>query len=366
VLLVAIGGSARRSPTKSLAGKEQDSMAGDNEVLELIDAPGRVALIRKQWQPTAITGVTARGTPDHALPRLGRIVGDRLEPPDMLNVALPPMRVIVGDGLLVEVAKRIARVPLWHRNLRADELVFAHRGEAACDAELGTVHTAPGEAHLRPLGCAHRVVPDASGAGTFNIIFESRAPFQLSPAAARGWVNAALDWPLDLTDTNYVESLDGDSYNLLMQRDVRPSQITGVDAPPPLAPPMQFGKVDVAALAREGPAEWDGSVVWVTTEAGVRISASAAARCRDYWHRNLRCDELLVVHEGTLGVETELGTLALAPGDMAIVPRGVSHHLRPSADGLFLTLEAPQALQWTDDARVAWEPAASAVPAGSA
>jgi mannose-6-phosphate isomerase-like protein (cupin superfamily) len=281
-------------------------------------------------------------------------------------VALPPMQVIVGDGFLVEVAKRIARVPLWHRNLRADELVFAHRGQAACDAELGTVYTAPGEAHLRPLGCAHRVVPDPSGAGTFNIIFESRAPFQLSAAAAPRWVPAALEWPLDLQDTIYVESLDGDTYNLAMRREVRPSQVAGVDAPPPLAPPMQVGKVDVAALAREGPAEWDGSVVWVTTEAGLRITATAAARARDYWHRNLRADELMVVHEGTLGVITELGALELAPGDMAVVPRGVSHHLRPSADGLFLTLEAPQALHWTDDARVAWEPAATTVLIGTA
>ena len=30
-------------------------MAQANEVLELIDAPGRVALIRKVWEPAAIT-----------------------------------------------------------------------------------------------------------------------------------------------------------------------------------------------------------------------------------------------------------------------------------------------------------------------
>jgi mannose-6-phosphate isomerase-like protein (cupin superfamily) len=341
-------------------------MAGAEEILELIDAPGRVALIRKTWLPEAITEVTPRGTPDAALPRIGRIIGDRLEPGDMLEVALPPMRVIEGQGFLVEVAKRIARVPLWHRNTRADELVFAHRGQAACDAELGTVYTTPGEAHLRPLGCAHRVVPDASGAGTFNVIFESRAPFRPSPAAAAVWVAAELEWPVDLEDTAYIESLDGDTYNLALRRDVRPSQITAVEDPPSIAPPMQFGKVDVAGLAREGPAEWDGSVIWMTTEAGLRLSATAGARSRDYWHRNLRCDELLVLHEGTLGLDTELGRLDLAPGDMAVVPRGVSHHLRPSATALFLTLEAPQALHWTAEARVAWEPTASTLLAAPA
>ena len=51
---------------------------------------------------------------------------------------------------------------------------------------------------------------------------------------------------------------------------------------------------------------------------------------------------------------------------MAVVPRGVSHHLRPSSEALWLTLEAPQALQWTDEARVAWEPAQSTALAGTA
>ena len=36
-------------------------MAGAEEILELIDAPGRVALIRKRWLPEAITEVTPRG-----------------------------------------------------------------------------------------------------------------------------------------------------------------------------------------------------------------------------------------------------------------------------------------------------------------
>ena len=108
-------------------------MSGADTILELIDAPGRVALIRKRWEPAAILDAAPRhGQP----PKFGRVVGDRLEPPDMKDVALPPMRAIVGDGFLVEVAKRSARVPLWHRNLRADELVFAHRGKASCDAEL--------------------------------------------------------------------------------------------------------------------------------------------------------------------------------------------------------------------------------------
>jgi mannose-6-phosphate isomerase-like protein (cupin superfamily) len=339
-------------------------MVDQHGILELIDAPGRVALIRKAWEPTTILEATLRD-PTRPPPAFGKVVGDRLEPPDMLNVALPPMQVIVGEGFLVEVAKRAARVPLWHRNLRADELVFAHRGRASCDAELGTTATGPGEAHLRPLGCLHRVVPDDSGQGTFNIIFESRVPWVFAPAAAERFVAAALDWPLDLKDSVYIDGVDADNYHVSLKRAVRPSAILAVEEPPPIAAPMQVGKVDVAALAREGPAEWDGAVAFVSSAAGLRIKAAVAARARDYWHRNLRCDELLIVHEGSVALRTEYGAVDLAPGDMAIVPRGVSHHLAPSADAEYLTLEVPQPLAWTAEALAAWEAAApvAAAPA---
>jgi mannose-6-phosphate isomerase-like protein (cupin superfamily) len=43
------------------------------------------------------------------------------------------------------------------------------------------------------------------------------------------------------------------------------------------------------------------------------------------WHKHLDVDELFWVHEGTLLLESEWGEQRLQPGELAIVPKGVSH-----------------------------------------
>lgn len=48
------------------------------------------------------------------------------------------------------------------------------------------------------------------------------------------------------------------------------------------------------------------------------------------WHSHASEDELFLVLDGTLRMETRDGAIELGPGEMLVVPRGVEH--RPVAD----------------------------------
>ena len=43
------------------------------------------------------------------------------------------------------------------------------------------------------------------------------------------------------------------------------------------------------------------------------------------WHKHIDEDELFLVHEGAVQIETELGSAALRAGDAMLVPKGVGH-----------------------------------------
>lgn len=43
------------------------------------------------------------------------------------------------------------------------------------------------------------------------------------------------------------------------------------------------------------------------------------------WHRHLDYDELFLVHNGTIVLESELGSTSLRPGELAVIPKGIAH-----------------------------------------
>jgi len=43
------------------------------------------------------------------------------------------------------------------------------------------------------------------------------------------------------------------------------------------------------------------------------------------WHRHIDYDELFLVYSGRIALETEWGSVALSPGELAVVPKGVGH-----------------------------------------
>jgi len=43
------------------------------------------------------------------------------------------------------------------------------------------------------------------------------------------------------------------------------------------------------------------------------------------WHRHLDYDELFLVYNGAIILESELGSTSLRPGELAVVPKGIAH-----------------------------------------
>ena len=56
------------------------------------------------------------------------------------------------------------------------------------------------------------------------------------------------------------------------------------------------------------------------------------------WHRHPHIDELFWVYEGAIVLESELGDQRLRPGELAVVPKGVSHRSTAEARASVLLL----------------------------
>ncbi len=80
-----------------------------------------------------------------------------LQTPDLTDpAAIPPMQVFSGDNISVEVSRRRAGLPFFHRNLDADELIVCIRGRARWETDLGELEVTAGDAILIPRGIGHR------------------------------------------------------------------------------------------------------------------------------------------------------------------------------------------------------------------
>lgn len=72
---------------------------------------------------------------------------------------------------------------------------------------------------------------------------------------------------------------------------------------------------------------WRPKIVGEVNEAHVKL---VKLKGEFVWHRHEREDELFLVVKGNLRIELRDGTIDLAPGEFAIIPRGVEH--KPVAD----------------------------------
>ena len=59
-----------------------------------------------------------------------------------------------------------------------------------------------------------------------------------------------------------------------------------------------------------------------------------------YFYKNVSCDELVFVHEGSGTLETNLGNLDFHKGDYIVIPRNVLYQMKSSPNSRFLIFEA--------------------------
>jgi mannose-6-phosphate isomerase-like protein (cupin superfamily) len=95
--------------------------------------------------------------------------------------------------------------------------------------------------------------------------------------------------------------------------------------------PLRKVALDEAAAAR--PEYWSQEVVGRANGSLFKVARGTGAT---EWHAHADMDEVFVVTAGTLVVELRDGEVALGPGDLFVVPRGVEHRPRAEGDARFL------------------------------
>lgn len=85
---------------------------------------------------------------------------------------------------------------------------------------------------------------------------------------------------------------------------------------------MSFAIYSLATMAARIDQPYSMVTVGLVGHIGVNVTV---AQGQVDWHKHIDEDELFLVHEGGLRVETELGKSLLYPSDLLLVPKGVGH-----------------------------------------
>ena len=78
-----------------------------------------------------------------------------LNPPNMDKPDGPTMKLLTGDGISIELSKRRAVMPFWHRNMDYDEVIICVKGKATWKTENNTYELSEGEMLYIPRGVSH-------------------------------------------------------------------------------------------------------------------------------------------------------------------------------------------------------------------
>ena len=109
------------------------------------------------------------------------------------------------------------------------------------------------------------------------------------------------------------------------------------------------GKIDLSAKLATFSEHWSPRTVAQFNDCDVMV---VKVKGEFVWHKHDDTDDFLLVFKGNLDIEMRDRTVALGPGEMFIVPKGVEH--RPVArDDVHLLLIEPTGTANTGDAKTA-------------
>ncbi|MEV0640039.1 homogentisate 1,2-dioxygenase [Streptomyces sp. NPDC050619] len=92
-----------------------------------------------------------------------------------------------------------------------------------------------------------------------------------------------------------------------------------------------------------------GSPLRLVHNADVQLWISRRGTPMPFYRRNVEGDEAHFVHRGTGVVETEFGPIPYEPGDLVVIPKGVTHRIVPDhADNVFFITETVEELEVPD------------------
>jgi len=95
-------------------------------------------------------------------------------------------------------------------------------------------------------------------------------------------------------------------------------------------------KVDVAAALAEVTSPWVPRIIGAYNDDTIQV---LRVEGEFVWHRHEGTDDLFLVMTGELTVQLRDGYVALGPGELFVVPRGIEHCLRTESVAEVLVIE---------------------------
>lgn len=83
-----------------------------------------------------------------------------LDPPNMEKPDGPTLKLLSSDDVSIELSKRRAVMPFWHRNMDFDEVIICVKGKATWKTENGVYELSAGEMLYIPRGVSHTAAAD--------------------------------------------------------------------------------------------------------------------------------------------------------------------------------------------------------------
>ena len=121
----------------------------------------------------------------------------------------------------------------------------------------------------------------------------------------------------------YTEKFTWQGKELVVQRETSPVAVVSAESKQ-----MKLEKINVndPNLRPSNYDKADGTILPILQADGVRVDLSKRSKApMSFWHRNMECDELIFCFKGGIRWETELGNIALGPGEMFVIPKGIAH-----------------------------------------
>ena len=176
----------------------------------------------------------------------------------------------------------------WHRHIDEDELFLVHSGVITLESEWGNTRLSPDEMAVVPKGVAHR---SSSFLRSTVLLFQPRV---------------------------MSHRKNGD------RRTITPAK------------GKSLHKVSVARAAQLLTERFKPLDLVAVEDCVMRLALIQGAFS---WHRHSSCDELFLIFEGEMTLDTEGRNVSLTAGEMVIVPKGMLHRPTASERAIVLLFE---------------------------
>jgi uncharacterized cupin superfamily protein len=219
----------------------------------------------------------------------------------------PPLALYENDDVLLEHQDMNGRQPFYHRNTEVDEISYQVSGRRQLITDIGSVELVPGDFVKIPVGVSH----DNWGREDIHLLFYVAAPVGLELAPTRfSGPHEFRDWTPAIVPEK-ISARSG-AVDILTDEKLLLANAAG-----------DSRKLEVAHADPQG--ERAGTLC-IYRSAAFRLACVTAGsdEGRDY-RRNLNFDEVQIQLRGTRTLITEVGCVALEPGDFVRIPAGIAH-----------------------------------------